>query len=537
VEVMSWIHELVMKIKARATNVFILVTSDFDRITQLLNTIPTELFSYKSNGKTVNRSPAVLDVNLNKLYKDNNELPTTSLVQLLNDMPRWLSENPGTFLVIHYVWSEQQAQSLTPQLISTAQNSLVYGSNSVVAVFTVSEFLFPTPLLKFCHVINIPISTDEERQTKLREIINAIVSARPELSDQLRLTDEIVVASRGLTLKETESATLESIFKYRTLKKEVYTEYKQSLFTKYGLTLTYPSTTFEHVGGYDYLKEYFRNRLKKAITSPETLRFYGLEPPRGIIMYGPPGTGKSFIASALAAEIGIPMVKLSPADFLRGIVGESEARVRQIVSLLESLSPVIVFIDEFESMGMARGIQAVTDSGVSRRVQNMLLEWMGDRNRASFVVGATNFIEQVDPAFIRPGRIDEVVPMLYPDYEARLEILQIHTSKVRKIPVEGVDLSEIASKTPLWTGAELEKLCIVSAQLALDRNSKKVTMEHFDEALKALSIDTVERENNLRRMVENLKKMENVNQIILRKALQVLKKEPTDRLAQIAKEL
>jgi AAA+ superfamily predicted ATPase len=534
---MSWISELTLKIRARATNVFILVTSDFDRITQLLNTIPTEIFSYKVEGKTVNRIPAILDVNLNKLYKDNSEQPVTQLTQLLQDMPRWLSDHPGTFLVIHYVWSEHQAQSLTPQLISTAQNSMVYGSNSVVAVFTVSEFLFPTPLLKFCHVINIPVSTDEERQAKLREIVNAIVTARPELAEQLKITDEIIVASKGLTLKETESATLESIFKHRTLKKEVFTEYKQGLFAKYGLTLTYPSTTFDHVGGYNYLKEYFKNRLKKAIASPETLRFYGLEPPRGIIMYGPPGTGKSFLASALAAEIGIPMVKLSPADFLRGIVGESEARVRQIVNLLESLSPVIVFIDEFESMGMARGIQAVTDSGVSRRVQNMLLEWLGDRNRTSFVVGATNFIEQVDPAFIRPGRIDEVVPMLYPDYEARLEILQIHTSKIRKIPLKDVNLSEIASKTSLWTGAELEKLCITSAQLALDQDSKNVTVDHFEEALRALSIDILERENNLKRMIENLKKMENVNQIILSKALQVLRKEPRDRLAQIAKEI
>jgi len=534
---MSWLEELALKIRARATNVFILQTLDFDRITQLINAIPTELFQFRDEqGQSHSRIPTIWDINTNKLYQQGTELPMTETANIMQDLKTWLIRHLGTFLVIHYIWSENQAQSLTSQLISIAQDPQVYGSNSLIAVFTASEYLFPETLLKFCHVINIPISTDEERKKKLQEIVNAITAVRPEI--RLTLPQEIIVASRGLTLKETESAALESIFRYRQLKREVFTEYKQSLFKKRGLTLTYPEVTFDHVGGYDYLKKYFRNRLKLAITNPKLLSKYGLEPPRGILLYGPPGTGKSFMASALAAEIGIPMVRLNPSDFLRGIVGETEARVRQITQLLESLAPVIVFMDEFESIGMARGVQAVTDSGVTRRLQNMLLEWLGDRHRKAFIIGATNFIEQVDSAFLRPGRIDEIVPMLYPDEEARYQILKIHTSKLRKIPLDKtVDLKQIAAEASFWTGAELEKLCLTAAQLALDEKAQAVSQAHFIQAKNTLAIDQAQREQQLKNMIETLRRMENVNQIILREALENIRKTPRDRLAQVATEI
>ena len=535
---MNWIEELALKIKARATNVFILQTLDFDRISQLINAVKTELFKFKRpDGLYSTLTPIIWDMNLNKLYYEDRELPDEALISLQTNMKSYILKKPYTAIIIHYIWNENQAQTLSAPLISIAQDNEVFGANSVVFVFTSSEYLFPEALLKFSHVINIPISTDEERKAKLKLIIDEITKARPEI--KLKLTSDIIVASRGLTLKETESAALESIFRYRKLKKEVFTEYKQTLFKKYGLTITYPETTFDHVGGYQYLKQYFRNKLKKAITEPETLKKYGLEPPRGILLYGPPGTGKSFLASALAAEIGIPMIKLSPADFLRGVVGESEARVRQITQLLESLAPVIVFFDEFESIGMARAAQAVTDSGVTRRVQNMLLEYLGDRHRKAFIIGATNFIEQVDPAFIRPGRVDEIVPMLYPDYEARLEILKIHTSKVRKIPLaKNLDLGIIAEKTAFWTGAELEKLCISAAEIAMQRGKPAVDLESFLIAKNCMTIDPSERETQLKRMIQTLRKMENVNQMILEEALNTLQKsKETDRLAKFVESL
>ena len=143
---------------------------------------------------------------------------------------------------------------------------------------------------------------------------------------------------------------------------------------------------------------------------------------------------------------------------------------------------------------------------------NMLLSWLGDENRKSFIVGATNFVSDVDPAFLRPGRLDEVIPVFYPDEEARFQILKVHTSVVRKVPLDkDVDLRIIAKRTEYFTGAELEKLVVEAAMCALESNAEKVTQEHFDEALKSVQVNVLERERTKKNMILQLKKLENIN--------------------------
>jgi len=249
------------------------------------------------------------------------------------------------------------------------------------------------------------------------------------------------------------------------------------------------------------------------------------------LLYRPPGTGKTWLAKALSKEVGLPMVIIDPSTFLRGIVGETEMRVKQVTQIIESLAPIIVFIDEFDQLTLSRQAVMSTDSGVSRRMTNMLLSWLGDENRKSFIVGATNFVSDVDPAFLRPGRLDEVIPVLLPDYQARLEILKVHTSVIRKVPLGKVDLSEVAKSTYLWTGAELEKLVIEASSLAMISNSEKVEQENFNEAMKSIEVNTSERERRLKLMIQELKKLENVNHSFLNSALSFwMKSEGSDRV-------
>jgi SpoVK/Ycf46/Vps4 family AAA+-type ATPase len=214
------------------------------------------------------------------------------------------------------------------------------------------------------------------------------------------------------------------------------------------------------------------------------------------------------------------MITIDPATFLRGIVGETEARIKQVTQIIESLAPVVVFIDEFDQLALSRQAVMSTDSGVSRRMANMLLAWLGDENRKSFVVGATNLIQDIDPAFLRPGRMDEIIPVFYPDYKARLEILRVHTSVVRKVPLKDVNLEEIAKKTYMWTGAELEKLVIEAASIAMSESTEYVTQEHFDLALRSIEVNASEREQRLKQMINELRKLEIVNQSFLRRALE-----------------
>jgi transitional endoplasmic reticulum ATPase len=146
----------------------------------------------------------------------------------------------------------------------------------------------------------------------------------------------------------------------------------------------------------------------------------------------------------------------------------------------------------------------------------LLLSWLGDENRKSFVVGATNFISDVDPAFLRPGRLDEVIPVFYPDVRAREEILRVHTSVVRKVPLaDDVNLRAIAERTHLWTGAELEKLTLEAASLAMEEGAERVAQAHFEAAMRAIDVNVAERESTFKRMVNELMKLESVNRTLL----------------------
>jgi cell division protease FtsH len=276
-------------------------------------------------------------------------------------------------------------------------------------------------------------------------------------------------------------------------------------------------------------------RVVRVLRNPELAARYGLGVPKGILLYGPPGTGKTWFAKALAKEVGLPMVIVDPSTFLRGIVGETEARVKYVVQIIESLAPVIVFIDEFDQLTLSRQAVMSTDSGVTRRMTNMLLSWLGDEDRKSFVVGATNYVSDVDPAFLRPGRLDEVIPVFYPDQKAREGILKVHTSVVRKVPLaDDFDPRALAEKTWLWTGAELEKLVLEAASLAMDEGVERVAQRHFEDAMSFIEVNAAEREQRLKNMIQELMKLENTNRALLKSALRALASVEGSRVKGIA---
>lgn len=259
------------------------------------------------------------------------------------------------------------------------------------------------------------------------------------------------------------------------------------------------------------------------------------------MLFGPGGTGKSLLAKVMAKELELPFIKVSSADLFAGIVGETERKVKQLQKIAEANAPCIVFIDEIDQIGLRRDMVMSTDSGVGRRAQNMLMDWLGDDERKSIIVGATNLMEQLDIAFIRAGRFDEKLALFPPDSEAREEIIHVHTKVVRKIPLSAEvmpHIAELSEKTVLWTGAELELLCVASARLARSRDLKHVRLEDFYDAMNEVTVNREKRESEIKQFIKTAKEFASNRRLLDQQLKEYLAKEKaTDRLKALQEEL
>jgi len=225
--------------------------------------------------------------------------------------------------------------------------------------------------------------------------------------------------------------------------------------------------------------------LSWPLKYPDSYRKLGIEAPRGLLLYGPPGCGKTLLAKAVATESGANFIAVK-GQILSKWVGESEKAVREIFKKARTYAPAVVFFDEIDAIAPTRGLYA--DSRVTERVVSQLLTEMDSIEKLSnvIVIAATNRPDLVDPALLRPGRLEKIVYVAPPDRRARLEILRIHT---KRMPLaEDVDLEEIAEQTDGYSGADLAALVREAAMNALreDLNISKVNMRHFRAAMNTI---------------------------------------------------
>ena len=409
---------------------------------------------------------------------------------------------------------------------AVAKDDMIFATKSTLIVIVPSSEYISESARKLSVVIEPPLSAAEEREMhimreleKLKKVwLSTAKTEKEKLAIERKykklvsqVNEEVINAGAGLTLDEVVGALLQSITKYKEIRAEAFKEYKIDFLRKMGIEYIEPEYGFEAVGGYDDLKEYVKDMVH-IIKNPEEAKEYGDSVPRGLLLYGLPGTGKTWFAHALAKELNLPVVKLSPADFLRGIVGETESRIKQITQIIDSISPAVVFIDEIDQLGMERGGDtAHLDAGVSRRMTNMLLEWLGDKNRKAFIVGATNNLKDMDDAFIRTGRIDNIVFVPTPDLEARKEILEIHMLKINPINTEKIKFNpdilwNVAKNTEYWRGSDLEALCKKVKRIARKEGAKEITMEHFKKAMEGMGINETELKKKQEKLLLDLRK-------------------------------
>lgn len=240
--------------------------------------------------------------------------------------------------------------------------------------------------------------------------------------------------------------------------------------------------TFDDVAGIDEAKRELQE-IVEYLKNPEKFRRLGAKIPKGVLLVGPPGTGKTLLARAVAGEAGVPFFSMSGSDFVEMFVGVGAARVRDLFAQAKQHAPCIIFIDELDALGKARGINPMASHDEREQTLNQLLVEMDgfDSTTGVIIMAATNRPEILDPALLRPGRFDRHIAVDKPDIRGREEILKIHVRNVKLGP--DVDLRKIAALTPGFVGADLANLVNEAALLAARRNAEYVEMKDFQEAL------------------------------------------------------
>jgi cell division protease FtsH len=255
------------------------------------------------------------------------------------------------------------------------------------------------------------------------------------------------------------------------------------------------NVTFNDVAGVDEAKQELVEVIE-FLKTPAKFTELGGKIPKGILLVGPPGTGKTMLAKAVAGESGVPFFSISGSEFVEMFVGMGAARVRDLFEQAKQKAPCIIFIDELDALGKARGFGSVGGHDEREQTLNQLLVEMDgfDTRVGVILMAATNRPEILDPALLRPGRFDRHILVDRPDKVGRKEILQVHMKKIKSGP--DVDLEILANMTPGMVGADLANLVNEAALLAVRRNKKEVSMSEFSEAVERI-VAGLEKKNRL----------------------------------------
>lgn len=248
-----------------------------------------------------------------------------------------------------------------------------------------------------------------------------------------------------------------------------------------------PNVRWDDIGGLQKAKEKLRELIELPLLRPELYKVAGIKPSKGVLLFGPPGTGKTLLAKAVATESNANFISIKGPELISKWVGESEKHVREIFKKAKQVSPSIIFFDEFDSISKERG-SGIGGNSSEKVINQILTELDGIEDLENvMIIAATNRKDLIDPAILRPGRIDSHVELFNPDLETREEIFKVHT---KLMPLEeGIDLKKMAKEGENWTGADIESVCRNAGINSIKRNYNlkdltklKITKKDFEKA-------------------------------------------------------
>lgn len=254
-----------------------------------------------------------------------------------------------------------------------------------------------------------------------------------------------------------------------------------------------PDSTYDMVGGLTKQIQEIKEVIELPIKHPELFDALGVSQPKGVLLYGPPGTGKTLLARAVAHHTDCTFIRVSGSELVQKYIGEGSRMVRELFIMAREAAPTIIFMDEIDSIGGGRTDAGKgADSEVQRTMLELLAQLDGFESTQNIkVIMATNRMDILDPALLRPGRIDRKIEFPHPTVANRAEILKIHSKRMNII--RGVDLSKIAEKLNNASGAECKGVCTEAGMFALRERRIHVTQEDFEMAVaKVMKKDSAE---------------------------------------------
>ncbi|WP_048153096.1 proteasome-activating nucleotidase [Methanolacinia paynteri] len=250
-----------------------------------------------------------------------------------------------------------------------------------------------------------------------------------------------------------------------------------------------PLETYGDIGGLEIQINEIREAIELPLKRPEIFEKIGISPPKGVLLYGPPGTGKTLLARAVAHETNAKFLRVVGSELVQKYIGEGARLVRELFEHAKMNAPSIIFIDEIDAIGAHR-TESITsgDREVQRTLMQLLADLDGFDNRGDVkIIGATNRIDILDPALLRPGRFDRMIEIPLPDIEGRLAILKIHTKRMNL--QKNVDLSEVAALTEGKNGSDLRAICTEAGMFAIRMEKEDVDMNDFIKAIDKIRHD------------------------------------------------
>lgn len=248
-----------------------------------------------------------------------------------------------------------------------------------------------------------------------------------------------------------------------------------------------PNVRYSDVGGLDKQKVLLREAIELPLLKPQLFEKVGIEPPKGVLLVGPPGTGKTLLAKAVSRETNAAFIQVVGSELVQKYIGEGARLVRELFALAREKAPAIIFIDEIDAIGSSRSNDAYSagDHEVNRTLMQLLSELDGFNTQGNVkIIAATNRMDILDQALLRPGRFDRIIEFPLPDEEGRRMILSIHTRKMHLDKT--VSLEKIAKETPDMNGSELMAICVEAGMNAVRGERTKVRDEDFTLAIEAV---------------------------------------------------